>query len=181
MGTMEPLSLILLFLAVVVMAPIVEEIAFRGVLYNMLNKRMSLWGAAIVSSLIFGIAHGTTFLQTAVIGFVLAFIYQVTGDLKMAMLGHAVNNAFAFAQGILITQGVIVEGEASEMVFGGVILVLGTVMIYATIVYLRKNSLRSVFKDSAPVFKHEIFEQRRLEQIRLEQERQVQPENHFSS
>ena len=169
LGTMEPLSLLLLFLSVVVMAPIVEEIAFRGVLYNMLSDRMSLIAAAIVSSLIFGVMHGTTFLQTAVIGFVLAFIYQVTGDLKMAILGHAANNGVAFAQGVLLAKGIIKEGEASATIFGIVVLVFSLIMIVAIIRYLRKNSLKSVFQDSAPMFKHEIFEKKKLEQMRLEQ------------
>lgn len=178
----DPLSLILLFLAVVVMAPIVEEIAFRGVLYNMLNKTMSLWGAALVSSVVFGIMHGTTFLQTAVIGFVLAVIYQVTGDLKMAMLGHAVNNAFAFGQGILLSNGVIVDGETSAEIFGMILMVLGVGMIIATVLYLRRNSLRAIFRDSAPVFKHEIWENQRAAAAAASMEREGEdPDQEFLS
>ena len=177
LGTMEPISLFLLFLSVVVMAPIVEEIAFRGVLYNLLSDRMSLIAAAIVSSLIFGIMHGTTFLQTAVIGFVLAFIYQVTGDLKMAILGHAANNGVAFGQGVLLAKGIIKEGEPSASIFGSVILLFTVIMIVAIIRYLRKNSLKSIFQDSAPMFKHEIFEKKKLEQMRLEQIRLNENQN----
>lgn len=186
LGSMEPLSLFLLFLSVVVMAPIVEEIAFRGVLYNLLGKRMPLIAAAIISSIVFGLMHGTTFLQTAVIGFVLAFIYQVTGNLKIAILGHAANNGIALGQGILLAKGIIKEGEASETVFGGVMLVLAIIMLVATVKYLRKNSFQSVFKDSAPMYKQEIFEQHKLEQKRLEQmrfneEQKLLRDNEFSS
>ena len=162
-GSMEPLSVFLLFLSVVVMAPIVEEIAFRGVLYNLLGRRMPLIAAAIVSSIFFGIMHGTTFFQTVFIGFVLASIYQITGNLKVAILGHAVNNGIGLAQGVLMAKGIIKEGEPSANIFGVILLLLAGIMLVATVRYLRKNPLRSVFNDSAPMYKQEIFEQHKLE------------------
>lgn len=170
MSSPDPVSLLLLFLSVVVMAPIVEEIAFRGVLYNLLNKTLPLWVSALISSVIFGILHGTTFLQTAIIGLVLAFIYQITGDLKVAIIGHAVNNAVAFGQAILLSTGVLVEGEPSEMILGGVLLVLGVVMVIASIRYLRHHSLRSIFNDRAPVYKHEIWASRQYQELEGYQE-----------
>lgn len=153
----DPLSLILLFLAVVVMAPIVEEIAFRGVLYNLLNLTMPLWLSAVISSAIFGLLHGTTFLQTAIIGFILAFVYQVTGDLKMAMLGHALNNFLAFLQAVLLSQGIIAEGQTSEVIFTSLLLVMGLTMIIASVSYFRRNKLSAIYNDRSPIYKHEIW------------------------
>ena len=158
----DPVSLILLFLAVVVMAPIVEEIAFRGVLYNLLNLTMPLWLSAVISSAIFGLLHGTTFLQTAVIGFVLAFVYQVTGDLKMAMLGHAVNNFLAFLQAVLLSQGIIAEGQTSELILTSLLLILGLIMIIAAVSYVRRNQLSAIYNDRAPIYKHEIWAARTM-------------------
>ena len=167
LNSSDPLSLILLFLAVVVFAPIVEEIAFRGVLYNLLNKRISLFPAALISSVVFGLLHGATFFQTAAIGLVLAFIYQVTGDLRMSMLGHAVNNGLAFLQGILIENRVIVSGEPSEIVFTSLLLAGGVGMIIISLVYLKNNPLRSIYKDRAPMYKHEIARQYNYESTEL--------------
>lgn len=158
LGSPDPVSLLMLFLAVVIMAPVVEEIAFRGVFYNLLNKAMPLWAAALISSIVFGLLHGTTFLQTAVIGFVLAFIYQVTGDLKMAILGHALNNAIAFGQAVLLSRGILTEGARSEMVLSILFVAGGVFMIIASFIYLHRNPLREVFNDRSPVYKHEIWE-----------------------
>lgn len=152
----DPLSLLLMFIPVVILAPIVEEIIFRGVLYNLLNKRMSLPLAALISSLIFGIMHGSTFFQTAVIGLILAFVYQVTGDLRMAMLGHGLNNGVAFLQGILLEAGLLDQGSMGEMILAGILLLGSATILIMTILYLRRNPLRSIYRDSAPIYKHEI-------------------------
>ncbi len=154
--TSDPLSLLLMFIPVVILAPIVEEIIFRGVLYNLLNKRMSLPLAALVSSVIFGLMHGTTFFQTALIGFVLAFVYQVTGDLKMAMLGHGLNNGVAFLQGVLMEEGLLAEGSPGEIIFAGILLAGSVAIVVLTIHYFRKNPIRSIYRDRSPLYKHEI-------------------------
>lgn len=156
LNSSDPLSVFVLFLSVVVMAPIVEELMFRGILYNLLNKWIPLFPAALVSSAVFGLLHGTTFVQTAVIGLVLAFVYQVTGDLKMAMLGHAANNGLALFQGVLLENGIIREGQPSEMILSSVLLVGGLLMIALTVLYLRRNSPRSIYNDRAPLYKHAL-------------------------
>lgn len=155
----DPVSLILLFTAVCVFAPIVEEIAFRGVLYNLLNKWVPLFPAALISSVVFGLLHGTTFFQTAAIGLVLAFVYQATGDLKVAMLGHAFNNGLALVQGILIEKGIIVQGQTSEVVLSVVLMGSAMGIIVASVIYVRRNPLRSIYRDRAPMYKHEIARQ----------------------
>lgn len=155
----DPVSLVLLFIAVVIFAPIVEEIAFRGILYNLLNKWIPLFPAALISSAVFGLLHGTTFFQTAAIGLVLAFVYQATGDLKVAMLGHAVNNGLALVQGILIEKGVIVPGQASEVVLSVILMASALAIIMVSVIYFRQNSLRSIYRDRSPMYKHEISRQ----------------------
>lgn len=156
LNSSDPLSLIFLFVSVVIFAPIVEEIAFRGVLYNLLNKWIPLFPAALISSIIFGLLHGATFFQTAAIGLVLAFVYQATGDLKMAMLGHAVNNGLALVQGILVEQGIVVAGEPSEMILSMVLLIGSLIIIIISVIYFKQNSPRSIYKDRSPMYKHEL-------------------------
>ena len=51
------LQMFMIFLAIVVLAPIVEEIIFRGILFNLIAKRKSALFAMVVSSLIFGLLH----------------------------------------------------------------------------------------------------------------------------
>lgn len=178
----NPLSIFLLFLIIVVIGPLVEEIIFRGVLYNLLSDRMSLVAAAIASSIIFGLLHGENFFQVTVSGFVYAFIYQVTGDIKMAVSAHAFHNGVVFAQGVLYSIGTG-EGAFSEgimlllLLFWILLSFISLVMVVVAVKYLRKNSLRSVFNDSAPMFKHEIFARHQLEQVKSGEARQAGKEH----
>lgn len=161
------MDLFLLFLTLVVMAPIFEEMVFRGIFYNLLNKKQSLLVAALISSLFFGLLHGATFFQTAVLGFVLAMIYQVTGKLWMAMAAHAFNNFIGFLQVVLMSYGVLKVGPdgtplpeslTAFSVMSGFILVGIVLSLIALILYLKKNPPRAIFKDVAPVFKQGIKE-----------------------
>ena len=133
----DPFELVLLFISVVVLAPIVEEIVFRGIFFNLLNKKRSTLTAMIVSSLVFGFLHAETMVPTAVIGFVLCFIYHRTGSLILVMAGHMVNNLIAFTLPLII-------GNADPMstgvgILGGVLVLLYIVASIYFIVYVVKN------------------------------------------
>lgn len=157
-GMDNPLSIIMMFLAVVVMAPVVEEIVFRGILYNILNKRMGLIAAAVISSATFGILHGATFFQTALIGFILAVLYQVTGTLWVPVMAHALNNLYALLESVLLTNKIIVEGTQSETIYMAVFLAVSLIVIIASVIYLIKNHLSDIFRDVAPAYKTESLE-----------------------
>ncbi len=84
----------------VVLAPIVEEVVFRGVLFRALGDRIGVWLGAIISSAIFAVIHIEVVLSQPValgglfaVGMVLALAYQWTGNLLVPILGHAVFNA----------------------------------------------------------------------------------------
>jgi uncharacterized protein len=66
---------LLLVLSVVVLAPLVEEVIFRGVLFQALRRRLGLWSGAIISSLAFGFIHveviGVEALPAALVAVVL--------------------------------------------------------------------------------------------------------------
>jgi uncharacterized protein len=53
----DTLTTILVVLAAVVLAPIGEEIFFRGILFQALRRRVGLWPAAVISSAPFGAVH----------------------------------------------------------------------------------------------------------------------------
>lgn len=79
----------------VIFAPIFEEIAFRGLLYATLRRRLAFFPAAIVSTSIFALAHGYSligFISVFWSGFLWAWIYERTGSLIPGMVAHAMNN-----------------------------------------------------------------------------------------
>lgn len=87
-------GIVLAALVVVVIAPVVEEMFFRGFMYPAFKRRLGAgWGNA-VSSLIFGIFHGSVWLiaPTALIGAVLAYMYEKERSLGPPIMLHSLNN-----------------------------------------------------------------------------------------
>jgi membrane protease YdiL (CAAX protease family) len=92
------LSLAFGFLAVVV-APFVEELTFRGFLFNTVLRYTPVWFAAVLSGIVFGLFHGslTAFVPLACSGIVLAYVYYISGSLTASMLTHGLFNAINVA------------------------------------------------------------------------------------
>jgi uncharacterized protein len=53
----DPLVTVLVVLAAVILAPLGEEIIFRGILFQAMRRRIGLWPAAFISSAVFGVVH----------------------------------------------------------------------------------------------------------------------------
>jgi len=88
---------VVLVLVVVVGAPVVEELFFRGLLLRSLQARIGSVGAVIVSGLLFGLAHFEP-LQLPVLalfGVVLGVLALRTGRLGPGICAHAAFNSLA--------------------------------------------------------------------------------------
>ena len=81
---------IITWIAAVIMAPIVEELTFRGFMYTRLKQGMPKWIAIIVSSLAFGIVHGNVIqgIYTFVFGLSLVWIYERAKSIWPCILFH---------------------------------------------------------------------------------------------
>ena len=75
----------------VLLAPIVEELVFRGVLLRALAARWGLWRGVIVSALAFGLLHLDS-LGAVAFGVVMSLLYMRTGTLLVPIACHAVYN-----------------------------------------------------------------------------------------
>lgn len=78
-----------------IVAPIAEEIAFRGVLYGWLRQRFGVPAGVAISALLFSVAHGIPALipALAVQGMVLALLYERSGSLWPPIIAHGTYNA----------------------------------------------------------------------------------------
>jgi membrane protease YdiL (CAAX protease family) len=92
---------------IVCVAPVTEEIFFRGFMFKGLRRATPFVVAALVSAGIWGIFHYTgpeswgVVLQLTVFGVALGWLYERTGSLYPTISVHALNNAIAFT--ILMT------------------------------------------------------------------------------
>ena len=89
---------------ITVMAPLAEEILFRGFIFSTLWRRMPLGLAALITGALFGALHlgGSPPLLTVplgMLGVLLCLLRATTGSLIPCIVVHAVNNTLAFAIG----------------------------------------------------------------------------------
>ncbi|HEX8035449.1 MAG TPA: type II CAAX endopeptidase family protein [Ktedonobacterales bacterium] len=92
-----PFTIFFTLLAAVVIAPICEEVFFRGYLFGGLLRGMNVWLATIVSALLFTLVHGDigSAVPLLVIGLILPVLRWRTGSLWPGVALHTVNNLIA--------------------------------------------------------------------------------------
>ena len=89
----------LLFLVGGLIAPIAEEVYFRGLLYGYL-RRWGFWTALLVSTLVFTLLHGSAPgapLPQLVGGLVFATAYEIEKRLLVPILIHILGNTAIFS------------------------------------------------------------------------------------
>ncbi|MDP3235931.1 MAG: type II CAAX endopeptidase family protein [Myxococcales bacterium] len=93
----NPLEQTAVLLAVVVLAPVAEELLFRGVFFRGLNERLGVIASAVLSGFIFSAYHldPVGFLPRFEIGIVLALLVWKSGSLWPCIAVHAANNALS--------------------------------------------------------------------------------------
>lgn len=79
-------------------SPVTEELLFRGLIFNEVKTFMKPFGAALLSSALFGVYHGNL-VQTAysfAIGMVFAYAYHYSGQFAVPVVMHGVINVIVF-------------------------------------------------------------------------------------
>ncbi len=103
MFTSDPGQLIMLFGLLVVFTPIVEEVVFRKVLYNFVDKRLGTLAAILASGLVFGLLHVVQhgdFIQAipyVLMGTVFGVIYFLNRkNIWVTIAVHSLNNLVSY-------------------------------------------------------------------------------------
>lgn len=95
-----------LFVVGAIVAPIVEEIFFRGFLFQGFRQKYGWMPALFLSSAIFGAAHldPVSLIPTFVLGCVLAVVYHRSNSVWPGILFHAAINSFSLCAVYVISQ-----------------------------------------------------------------------------
>ncbi len=93
----DPIAISLLVALAILLAPIVEEIVFRGCVYRFLKSQTTLLPAQILSGCVFSFMHWNlmSFVPLVIVGVFLARVYEKSGNLMVAIWFHAFFNAFS--------------------------------------------------------------------------------------
>ena len=96
---------VLIFTLAAIVAPIVEETMFRGLLYSALRARFGIVGAALLSAALFSLVHPTLpggFLTIWAIGIALALVYERRKSLVPGMVLHGIHNGLITLLGFAV-------------------------------------------------------------------------------
>ena len=80
-----------------VIYPIMEEVLFRGLLFQRIRKNSSAFVAVISSALFFGVYHGNSvqMIYGTLCGVLLAYLCEKSGSIKVPIMGHIAMNTTA--------------------------------------------------------------------------------------
>jgi len=90
-------TLVASIILICVMAPVAEEMLFRGLLFGWLRAHLPFWPTALVTAALFGAAHGKAgaiaALMAGLLGVGLALFREHSGSLWGSIGAHIANNA----------------------------------------------------------------------------------------
>lgn len=87
------------FFTACVSAPILEEVLFRGLLIGYLRKSYSVGVSIVISSVMFGLLHGTgqQAVAATVSGVILGMVFVRSSSIFSTIILHSMNNTIAYA------------------------------------------------------------------------------------
>lgn len=91
-----------------IVGPILEEIVFRKIIFGTLNKRFSFFFSAVISSIIFGLAHlePVHLILYSAMGFTFAFLYYKTKRIMVSIIAHVMMNTIVVIGQILYRENI---------------------------------------------------------------------------
>jgi len=137
------------FIAVVVAAPVLEELIFRGIILNGLLKKYSPLNSIILSSVLFGIVHLNPwqFVAALMVGIFSGWVYYRTQKLMLSIIIHSVNNLLAFVSTSFVDTETMMDAAFSEFYGGSLnfIIVTGSaICLGVTCLFLLKNEFQNL-------------------------------------
>ena len=136
---------ILFFINICILAPIYEEMLFRGILLRRFTLRWSPQKSIIISSIIFGIIHLNPInaVFAFALGCVLGYAYLKTKNIVIPILLHSFNNFLAYLQFVYTNQTTEMDLPTTEAARQGLLLnvafffILTAVIIFLLVKYYK--------------------------------------------
>ena len=129
-------------ISIAVLAPILEEVLFRGAIQGYLMRKYNPAVGIVLASIIFGLIHMNPIqiFYATCLGLVFGWIYYRTRSLMPVVIGHVLNNSLA-----AITMLTGVEEEEAVMSMGEKVAVVGGSLVAAVaLMYLINRMLPAI-------------------------------------
>ena len=121
-------------LMVGILAPVVEELVYRGIVFNRLSEWLPTWAVVLISSLLFGIVHlnPIQILYATAFGFILAWQYLRSRNLWIPIIAHFVfNSVNAIFLNFYVTGVSSMEWLTSVWFIPAGVLIIGSALLFA--------------------------------------------------
>jgi membrane protease YdiL (CAAX protease family) len=137
------------FFAVVLAAPILEEVLFRSIILDGFLKNYKPLKAILLSAFLFGLMHGNLVqgIGAFVMGILLGWIYWKTESITLCILLHFANNLLAFISTLLTPDQYLdqsLRGAIGNDVYFSSLYVVSLVVALTSLLLLRKKLYPSV-------------------------------------
>lgn len=100
------LAHIALFVTICILAPIFEEIMFRGLFYQTARAKLGVWPAIILTGVVFGLVHPVSIVGSfplMLLGSVFAWLAETRKSLLPGMVAHSLQNMMSFANMLFLS------------------------------------------------------------------------------
>jgi len=86
-------DLIIVGVVLIGIAPLTEELLFRGLFQGSLERAIGHWPAILIAALSFGLLHGRVrFIPVTLLGLLMGYMVMRTNSLPTGMVAHGINN-----------------------------------------------------------------------------------------
>jgi membrane protease YdiL (CAAX protease family) len=123
-------------LRIVIIAPVIEELIFRGVIMNGFIRNYSKPGAILYSALLFAMFHLNPwqFPATFFLGIVLGFVRIRTKSVLACILGHAIHNGIILWSvknyEDFLSIPIVEQGVQNNYIINGTLILIGLIIIF---------------------------------------------------
>ncbi len=116
-------------LCVVILSPVLEELLFRGIIYDELRTILPATPTILIQALLFALYHGNLYqgIYAFIIGIILGFITYKENNLTLTIIIHSINNALSM---------LIIYNNSTS------IIILIFIISLLSIAYIKKNYLK---------------------------------------
>lgn len=143
-GAFEDLTVspIILVISAAVVAPIYEEIIFRGILLKGMSKKINPIIALVVSALFFAVVHLNVpqGINAFLLGLVIGFIYLTTESIYLSIFAHFINNLLALS----VSSRFALIGGKYALEIHGMLFILGVIFLVIACIGYEQNKVRNV-------------------------------------
>ncbi|MBK5241104.1 type II CAAX endopeptidase family protein [Clostridium sp.] len=138
----QAISPILLILSLVVIAPIYEEVIFRGILLKGMANKINPNIALVVSALLFAVVHLNIpqGINAFLLGLITGFIYLKTESIYLSIFAHFVNNFLAITVSSMFTS---IEGKY-VMTIHRIFFILGVILLVIVYNAYKQNKVTDI-------------------------------------